>query len=156
MQWSDDKNAGFSAAHPSRLYSPVIDDEVFGYQKVNVRTQRNDPSTGSGRGPSSLFHTMRKVIFARKKHKSFGRGDCQFLHPDSTAVLAYIRQHEDEAILVVNNLSASPQSVSLELAPFSGSSPRDILSGASFPPVADKPCVLDLDPYQYLWLLLAR
>jgi maltose alpha-D-glucosyltransferase/alpha-amylase len=146
MQWSDEGNAGFSTAPPSRLYSPVIDDGVFGYQKVNVRAQRNDPS--------SLFHTMRKVISARKKHKSFGRGDCQFLHPDSTAVLAYIRQHEDETILVVNNLSSSPQSVALELAPFSGPSPRDILSGASLPPVMDEPYVLTLDPYQYLWLVL--
>jgi maltose alpha-D-glucosyltransferase/alpha-amylase len=146
MQWSDDKNAGFSAAHPSRLYSPVIDDDVFGYQKVNVQAQRNDPS--------SLFHTMREMISARKKHKSFGQGDCKFLYPDSTAVLAYIRQHDDETIVVVNNLSSSPQSVSLELAPFSGSSPKDIFSGASFPPVADKPYVLALDPYQYLWLVL--
>jgi maltose alpha-D-glucosyltransferase/alpha-amylase len=146
MQWSDEENAGFSTAHPSRLYSPVIDDEVFGYRKLSVRVQRTDPS--------SLFHTMRKMISARKKHKSFGRGDCRFLHPDSTAVLAYIRQHEDEAIIVVNNLSSSPQSVALELAPFSGSSPRDILSGASSPPVTDKPYVLALDPYQYLWLLL--
>ena len=146
MQWSDEKNAGFSTAHPSRLYSPVIDDRMFGPQKVNVRAQRNDPS--------SLFHTMRKMISTRKKHKSLGRGDCQFLHPDSTAVLIYIRQHEDESILVVNNLSSSPQSVALELAPFFGSSPRDILSGASLPSIADKPYVLVLDPYQYLWLLL--
>jgi maltose alpha-D-glucosyltransferase/alpha-amylase len=146
MQWSDEKNAGFSIAHPSRLYSPVIDDEVFGYQKVNVRAQRNDPS--------SLFHTLRKMISTRKKHKSFGRGDCQFLYPDNAAVLAYIRQHEDESIVVVNNLSSASQSVSLELAPFSGSSPRDILSGASFPLIADKPYVLALDPYQVLWLLL--
>jgi len=146
MQWSDNKNAGFSTAHPSRLYSPVIDDEVFDYQKVNVGAQRNDPS--------SLFHTMRKMISARKKHQSFGRGDCQFMDPDSTAVLAYIRQHDDETIIVVNNLSSSPQSVSLELAPFSGSSPRDILSGTSFPPVAAQPYILALDPYQYLWLLL--
>jgi maltose alpha-D-glucosyltransferase/alpha-amylase len=146
MQWSDEKNAGFSTAHPSRLYSPVIDDEVFGYQNVNVQAQRNDPS--------SLFHTMRKMISTRKKHKSFGRGDCQFLHPDSAAVLAYIRHHEDESILVVNNLSSSPQSVALGLAPFFGSSPRDILSGASLPSIADKPYVLALDPYQVLWLLL--
>lgn len=146
MQWSDDRNAGFSTAHPSRLYSPIIDDEVFGYQKVNVRAQRNDPS--------SLFHTMRKMISARKRHKSLGRGDCRFLHPDSTAVLAYIRQYEDETILVVNNLSSSSQSVSLELTSFSGISPQGILSGASFPPVAGRPYVLALDPYQYLWLLL--
>jgi maltose alpha-D-glucosyltransferase/alpha-amylase len=146
MQWSDDKNAGFSSAHPSRLYSPVIDDEVFGYQNVSVRAQRNDPS--------SLFHTMCKMISARKKHKSFGRGDCQFLDRDSTAVLAYIRQHKDETILVVNNLSSSPQSAALELAPFSGSCPRDIISRASFPLVADIPYILALDPYQYLWLLL--
>jgi maltose alpha-D-glucosyltransferase/alpha-amylase len=146
MQWSDDKNAGFSIAPPSRLYSSLIEDEMFGYRKVNVRAQQRDPS--------SLFHTMRKMISARKKHKSFGRGDCQFLHPDNTAVLAYIRQHDDEAILVVNNLSSSPQSVALELAPLSGFSPKDILSGSSFPPVADKPYVLVLDPYQYLWLLL--
>jgi maltose alpha-D-glucosyltransferase/alpha-amylase len=146
MQWSDDENAGFSIADPSRLYCPVIDDEAFGYQKVNVQAQRNDPS--------SLFHTMRKMVLARKKHKSFGRGDCQFLHPDNTSVLVYIRQHEDETILVVNNLSSFPQSVSLELAPFSSSSPRDILSGASFPSVANKPYVLALAPYQYLWLLL--
>lgn len=146
MQWSDDKNAGFSTAHPSCLYSPVIDDEVFSYRKVNVRAQRNDPS--------SLLHTMRKMVFSRKKHKSFGRGDCQFLHPESIAVLAYIRQYEDETILVVNNLSGSPQLVALELASFAGSSPRDILSGESLPPVADKPYILALDPYQYLWLRL--
>lgn len=146
MQWSDEGNAGFSAARPSRLYSPIIDDEVFSCQKVNVRAQRKDPS--------SLFHTMRKMISARKKHQSFGRGACQFLHPDSTAVLTYVRRYDDEAVIVVNNLSSSPQSVSLELALFSGSSPRDILSEASFPPVADKPYLLALDPYQYLWLLL--
>ena len=146
MQWSDDQNAGFSIAHPSRLYSPVIGDEMFGYQKVNARAQRNDPS--------SLFHTMRKMISARKKHKSFSRGDCQFLHPDNTAVLAYTRRYEGETIIVVNNLSSSPQSVLLELAPFSGSSPRDILSGESFTPVADKPYLFALAPYQYLWLLL--
>ena len=146
MQWSDEKNAGFSTAHPSRLYSPVIDDEVFGYQKVNVRAQRNDPS--------SLFHTMRKMISTRKKYKSFGREDRQFLHPDNAAVLAYIRQHEDESILVVNNLSSSPQLVALELAPFFDSSPRDILSGTPLLSVADKPYILALDPYQYLWLLL--
>jgi maltose alpha-D-glucosyltransferase/alpha-amylase len=146
MQWSDEKNAGFSTAHPSRLYSPVIDDEVFGYQKVNVRAQRNDPS--------SLFHTLRKMISIHKKHKSFGEGDCQFLHPDNAAVLAYIRQHEDESILVVNNLSSSPQLVALGLAPFFGSSPRDILSGASLPSIADKSYILALAPYQVLWLLL--
>ena len=146
MQWSDDENAGFSTVHPSRLYSPVIDDEAFGYQKVNVQTQRNDPS--------STFHTMRKMIAYRKKHKSFGRGVCQFLHPDSTSVLAYIRHYKSETIVVVNNLSPSAQSVALELAPFSGSSPTNIFSGASFPPIADKPYLLALDPYQYLWLLL--
>ncbi len=146
MQWSDEENAGFSTAHPLRLYSPVIDDEVFSYQKVNVRAQRNDPS--------SLFHTMRKMISARKKHKSFGRGDCQFLCPDSVAVLTYIRRYESETIVVVNNLSSSPQSVALELAPLSGSSLRDILSGASFPSVTAQPYILTLDPYQYLWLLL--
>jgi maltose alpha-D-glucosyltransferase/alpha-amylase len=97
---------------------------------------------------------MRKMIASRKKHKSFGRGDCRFLHPDSPAVLAYIRRYGDETIVVVNNLSSSPQSAALELAPFSGSSPRDILSGASLPPLAVKPYTLALAPYQYLWLLL--
>ena len=146
MQWSGDKNAGFSTAHSSRLYSSVTDDEVFGYQEVNVQVQRNDPS--------SLFHTMRKMISTRKMHKSFGRGDCQFLHPAGTAVLAYIRHHEDETILVVNNLSSVSQSVSLDLTLFPGSSPEDMLTQASFPPIADKPYHLGLDPYQYLWLLL--
>jgi maltose alpha-D-glucosyltransferase/alpha-amylase len=146
MQWSDEENAGFSSAHPSRLYSPVVDDEAFGYEKVNVQAQRIDPS--------STFHTIRKMIAYRKKHKSFGRGDCQFLHPDSTSVLAYIRRYKGETIVVVNNLSSSAQSVALELAPFSGSSPTNIFSGASFPPIADKPYLLTLDPYQYLWLLL--
>jgi maltose alpha-D-glucosyltransferase/alpha-amylase len=146
MQWSDEENAGFSAVHPSHLYTPIIDDEMFGYQKVNLRAQRDDPS--------SLFNTMRKMISTRKQHKSFGRGDCQFLHLDNTAVLAYIRNYEDETILVVNNLSSSPQSVSLELAPFSGSSPKDIFSRASFPPVANRPYSLALEPYQYCWLML--
>ena len=121
-------------------------DEAFGYQNVNVQAQRNDPS--------SLFHTMRKMIAYRKKHKSFGRGDCQFLHPGSTSVLAYIRRYESETIVVVNNLSSSPQSVALELAPLSGFSPTDIFSEASLPPISDKPYSLALAPYQYLWLLL--
>lgn len=146
MQWSDEKNAGFSSADPTRLYSPVINDEVFGYQKVNVRSQLNDPS--------SLFHTIRNMILSRKKHRSFGRGDCRFLYPANTAVLAYVRRYQDETVLVVNNLSASPQPVALELAEFSPSSIVDVLSGEPFPTVSDRPYTLALDPYQYLWLLL--
>jgi len=146
MQWSDEENAGFSAARPSAMYSPVNDDEVFGYKRINARLQLLDPS--------SLFHTVRKMILARKTHRAFGRGSCQFLEPQNTAVLAYLRRYEGEDILVVQNLSSSRQSVSLELTELPACLPVDVLTGGTFAPVSRGPYVLGLDPYQYLWLTL--
>ncbi|MBI5955521.1 MAG: maltose alpha-D-glucosyltransferase [Chloroflexi bacterium] len=146
MQWSDEENAGFSVAHPSAMYSPVNDDEVFGYKRINARSQLGDPS--------SLFHTVRMMILARKRHRAFGRGNCQFLGPQNTAVLAYLRRYESEDILVVQNLSSSRQSVSLELPEFPACLPVDVLTGGAFAPVSRGPYALGLDPYQYLWLTL--
>ncbi len=145
MQWSAEKNGGFSTAAPSDLYLPIIEDEMFGYKRVNVQAQRDDPT--------SLLNAMKRLIHRRKRHRAFGRGTCQFLHPENRAVLAYVRQYKKERIVVVNNLSAARQSVSLSLAEFAGASPVDVVSGRALPAITDEPYTLTLEPYQYLWLL---
>ncbi len=161
MQWSDAPNAGFSAADPSQLYSPVIDDPVFGYRSVNVQAQRADPN--------SLFHALRRMILTRKQHFAFGWGDCQFLEPANRAVLAYLRRFKEECLLIVNNLSSTPQTVALELAEFAGVTPVDILKwgrertpharshtlkGGTLPAIASQGYEMALAGYEFLWLRL--
>jgi maltose alpha-D-glucosyltransferase/alpha-amylase len=164
MQWSDGPDAGFSSTDPSRLYSPVIDDEKFGYWRVNVQAQRAD----SG----SLLNAVRHMIAVRKQHRAFGRGDCRFLPSPNPAVLACLRRFQADRILASHNLSSSPQSIALDpsglspselalngvkgrsLAEFAGSAPRDLLTGRSFPTITTAPYRLSLEPHQYLWLAL--
>jgi len=147
MQWSGAANAGFSTTEAENLYLPVIDDEVYGYRRINVEDQRADPG--------SLLNWIRKAIRTRKAHPALGRGDVRFLEAENRAVLAYLRTHEEETILAVHNLSAEEQKVELDLAEFSGSEPVDLLRGAGLPVVAEGPCGLVLERYGYRWLRLS-
>jgi maltose alpha-D-glucosyltransferase/alpha-amylase len=146
MQWSGAANAGFSTAEAEDLYSPVIDDEVYGYQQVNVEAQRSDPG--------SLLNWMREAIRVRKAHPALGRGDVQFLDSGTRSVLAYLRTTGEEAILAVNNLSAEEQRVELDLAEFSGSEPVDLLRGEGLPGVTEGCYRIALGRYGYRWLRL--
>lgn len=148
MQWSADRNAGFSRTDPGQLYSPVIADPVYGYQAVNVEAQL--------RTPSSLLHWMRRLIAVRKSSPVFGRGTLRFLAPANTRVLAHVREYQGEAILAVHNLAASSEPVELDLRDFRGATPVEMLGEARFPPIADRPYVLSLGPYGYYWFRLHR
>lgn len=147
MQWSDAPNAGFSTAAPEALYSPVIDDETYGYRQVNVEAQRADPD--------SLLNQMREMIRVRKAHPAFGRGEIRFLEPNNRAVLAYLRTFGTETLLIVNNLSSEPQVAELDLATFAGSRPNDLYTKEILPVLTDATCQLKLDRYEYRWLWLS-
>jgi maltose alpha-D-glucosyltransferase/alpha-amylase len=148
MQWSRDRNAGFSTAGEGQLYLPVITDPVYGYQAVNVEAQ--------ARQPSSLLNTMKRLIAARQRSRAFGRGTVEFLRPVNQGVLAFVREHEDETILVVANLSERSQPVSLDLARYTGATPFELLGETRFPPIGDQPYFLSLGPHGYYWFRLER
>jgi maltose alpha-D-glucosyltransferase/alpha-amylase len=147
MQWTSDRNAGFSRADPPRLYLPPNTDPVYGYQSVNVEAQ--------GRSTGSLLNWMKRIIAVRKAHRAFGRGTLEFLHPGNRKVLAYLREHEDESILCVANLSRSAQPVELDLSRFNGRVPVEMMGGASFPPVGTLPYFLTLPGHTFYWFRLA-
>lgn len=148
MQWSPDRNAGFSRADPARLYLPPIMDPVYGYESVNVEAQ--------SRSPGSLLNWMKRLIAVRKAHRAFGRGTLEFLHPGNRKILAYLREYEDETILCVANLSRSAQPVELDLSRFSGRVPVELIGGSSFPPVGNLPYFLTLPGYSFYWFSLSR
>ena len=148
MQWSADRNAGFSTATPARLYSPVIMDPVWGYEAVNVEAQHGDPS--------SLLHWMRNMIALRKLFAVFGRGRIEFLEPSNRKVLAYLRRFQDEQILCVANLSRFAQPVDLDLSKLEGMTPVEMLGYVEFPPIQRQPYRLTLAPYSFLWLELQQ
>ncbi len=148
MQWSADRNAGFSRADPDRLYSAPIVDPVYGYQAVNVEAQLR---TGA-----SLLAWMRRLIAARKRSRVFGRGTLRFLAPANTRVLAHVREHGGETVLVVHNLAASAESAVLDLAEYRGATPLELLGGSRFPPIGEAPYVLTLAPHGFYWLRLDR
>jgi len=146
MQWSRDRNAGFSKVDPDGLYLPVIADPVYGYEAVNVAAQV--------RQPSSLLNVMRQLLAARRTSSVFGRGTIQFLRPRNSRVLAYLRTLEDETLLIVANLSAAPQPVELDLAAFAGVAPIEMLGGTTFPPIGRGPYFLSLGPHGFYWFRL--
>jgi maltose alpha-D-glucosyltransferase/alpha-amylase len=146
MQWSADRNAGFSRANPQRLYLPVVIDPPYSYESINVETQRDDPH--------SLLWWMRRTIALRRQHPAFGRGTLTFLYPSNRKVLAFIRAHDGERILVVSNLSRSVQYVELDLSEFRGRVPVEMAGATEFPPIGDLPYLLTLGPYASLWFTL--
>ncbi len=146
MQWSADRNAGFSRANPAQLYSPVIMDSVYGYQAVNVEAQLEDPS--------SLLNWMKSLIAVRKAYQVFGRGSIEFLHPRNRKVLAYIRRYEGTVVLCVANLSRFAQPCELDLSEFQGLTPAEMLGDTPFPPLGELPYFLTLAPYGFFWFEL--
>ncbi|MEW5803115.1 MAG: maltose alpha-D-glucosyltransferase [bacterium] len=148
MQWSGDRNAGFSHANPQKLYLPVIIDPEYHYEAINVENQE--------RSQASLLWWMRQFITMRNSFKSFGRGTIEFLFPENSKVLAFIRQYHDEHILVVVNLSKHPQLVELELSKYAGYIPEEVFSKNAFIPVKNTPYPLTLGSYGYYLFLLRK
>jgi maltose alpha-D-glucosyltransferase/alpha-amylase len=146
MQWSDDRNAGFSAADPVQLYLPVITDPAYSYQAVNVAAQE--------KLPSSLLNTTRRLIAARRRSPAFGRGSIEFLRPRNASVLAYLRRWQDDTLLIVANLSGRAQPVELDLAALEGTVPVEMIGDTRFPPVRREPYVLSLGPHGFYWFRL--
>ena len=146
MQWTGDRNAGFSRADTARLYLPLIVDPVYGYQAINVEAQL--------RTPSSLLNWMKRIIAVRKKARVFGRGTLHFLRPANESVLAHVRTHEGETVLAVHNLSGAAQPVELDLRPWRGHTPVEMLGESRFPVIDDRPYFISLSPYGYLWFRL--
>jgi maltose alpha-D-glucosyltransferase/alpha-amylase len=146
MQWTPDRNAGFSRADPARLFAPVIMDPVYGYQAINVEAQE--------RSPFSLLNWMKRMIALRRHHRTFGRGAIRFLEPSNRKVLAYIREYEGETILCVANLSRNVQAAELDLRAFAGRIPSEMVGGTEFPPIGDLPYFLTFAPYGFYWFLL--
>ncbi|HRC62239.1 MAG TPA: putative maltokinase, partial [Dehalococcoidia bacterium] len=144
MQWTADRNAGFSTADSARLYLPVISDPQYGYQAVSVEAQE--------RSPSSLLNWMRRMIaLRRQRRRVFGSGSLHFLHPENRHILAYLRHHEGEVVLVVANLSRFVQPVSLDLGAYAGCQPIEVIGGGVFPVITEQPYFLSLGPHGFYW-----
>jgi len=146
MQWSPDRNAGFSRTNPQRLYLPPIIDPEYHYESVNVENQQGNPD--------SLLWWMKRLISLRKRFRSLGRGGISFIHPENRRILAFVRQYQDETILVVANLSHSAQQGRLDLSPFKGSSPVELFGRSEFAPVGDDQYLITLGPYGFYWFSL--
>jgi maltose alpha-D-glucosyltransferase/alpha-amylase len=148
MQWSGDRNAGFSSANRQRLYLPVIVDPEYHYEAVNVEAQQGNPS--------SMLWWMKRLIALRKRHPAFGRGSIEFLHPENRRVLAFVRSHEGETILVVANLSRFVQWAELDLSAFQGATPVELFGQVEFPRIGTAPYFMSLGPHAFMWLTLTR
>jgi maltose alpha-D-glucosyltransferase / alpha-amylase len=146
MQWSPDRNAGFSKANPQQLHLPIIIDPEYHYEATNVENQQKNLS--------SLLWWMRRVIAMRKNFKAFSRGSLEFLYPDNAKVLAFLRRHEGETVVVVVNLSRFAQSVELDLSIFAGCKPIEMFSRNPFPTIKKSPYILTLGPHSHYWFVL--
>ncbi len=146
MQWSPDRNGGFSRADPARLYAPTIMDPVYGYESVNVEAQ--------SRSLSSLLSATKRLIAVRKSTLAFGRGTMSFIRPENRSVLCYVRQYQDEVILCVANLSRSAQATELDLSAFNDRIPLEMLGRTRFPAIGELPYMVTLAPYGFYWFQL--
>jgi maltose alpha-D-glucosyltransferase/alpha-amylase len=151
MQWSIDRNGGFSRADPATLVLPPIMDPIYGYQAVNVEAQSINPH--------SMLNWTRTMLAVRRQHQAFGRGTQKFLYPANRKVLAYLREYaedgSDETILCVSNLARTAQAVELDLSVFAGRTPVDIVGGSVFPRIGQLSYLLTLPPYGFYWFVLA-
>jgi maltose alpha-D-glucosyltransferase / alpha-amylase len=146
MQWSADRNGGFSRADPQRLYLPPVMDANYGYQAINVEAQQRDPS--------SLLNWMTRMIRVRKTHAAFGRGGLDFLYPRNRKVLAFLREHEGQTLLCVFNLARSAQAVELDLRQHAGAVPVELTGNSAFPPIGELTYMLTLPAYGFYWFIL--
>ncbi|HEX4214220.1 MAG TPA: maltose alpha-D-glucosyltransferase [Candidatus Dormibacteraeota bacterium] len=146
MQWTADRNAGFSAANRQRLFLPVILDPEYHYEAVNVAIQEANPQ--------SLLNWMRRLISMRKKYSAFGRGSFRLLAPDNRRMLAFMREHGEEQILVIANLSRFPQFAHLDLSGFAGLTPVEMFGHTEFPTINQDPYLFTLGPHGFYWFAL--
>ncbi len=146
MQWSADRNAGFSRANPQQVYLPVVIGPEYHYESVNVEVQQNNPR--------SLLWWMKRLIALRKRSPALSRGSLEFLFPDNRHVLVFLRQHEEERVLVVVNLSRSVQYAELDLSAFRGLVPHELFGGTVFPQIGELPYFLTLGPHSFYWFRL--
>jgi len=147
MQWSPDRNGGFSRADPEQLSLPVLLGPLYGYEAVNVEAQQRDPH--------SLLNWTRRMLAKRQQTNVFGRGSLRFLYPGNRSILAYLREHEGTALLCVANLSNASQPVELDLSDMSGRVPVELLGGTPFPTIGELPYLLTLPPYGFYWFELS-
>jgi maltose alpha-D-glucosyltransferase/alpha-amylase len=148
MQWTGDRNAGFSRADPERLYLPVNANPVYHYQSVNVETQE--------RTPTSLLQWVKRLIRVRQKYPVFGRGSIEFLLPENEKILAYVREDADCAVLCVSNLSRFAQAGELDLRRFAGRVPVELYAETAFPRIGEVPYLLTFAPHGFYWFRLVR
>ncbi|MGH7003878.1 MAG: alpha-glucosidase C-terminal domain-containing protein, partial [Alphaproteobacteria bacterium] len=147
MQWTPDRNGGFSRADPARLFLPPLMDPVYGFQSVNVEAQ--------SRNPSSFLNGMKRLIAARQGRKVFGRGTLTFLYPANRRIFAYLRELGGESVLCVANLGRSAEAADLDLSAFRGRVPVELLGRTNFPPIGDGPYRVTLSGHSFYWFLLA-
>ncbi len=146
MQWSADRNAGFSRGNPQRMYLPIIIDPEYHYEAINVEMQQSNSA--------SILWWTKRLIALRKQFPVFGTGEVEFLHPDNARILAFIRCDSAQRVLVVANLSRYPQYTELDLRKFAGTVPTEIVGRTLFPPVTDQPYPVMLGPHAFYWFLL--
>ncbi|HWU96990.1 MAG TPA: maltose alpha-D-glucosyltransferase [Oxalicibacterium sp.] len=151
MQWTSDRNGGFSRANPQSLVLPAIMDPLYGFQAINVEAQNDDPY--------SLLNWMRRMLQVRSKHRAFGRGSLRLMYPNNRKILAYLREYDAgegmETILCVANVSHASQAVEIDLSAFAGKVPVEMLGGVAFPPIGQLPYLLTLPPFGFYWFMLA-
>lgn len=147
MQWSPDRNGGFSRSDPQRLYLPLIQDTIYGYQAVNVESQQADRS--------SLLNWVRRMVSVRQAHQVFGRGTMTLLYPANRKIFAYVREYDGVSVLCVANLSRSAQAAEIDLSAFAGRVPVELTDRSPFPPVGELPYLFMLPGYGYYWFILA-
>ena len=147
MQWTLDRNGGFSRADPAALVLPPIMDPLYGYGAVNVEAQSRDPH--------SILNWMRRMLAVRSRHPAFGRGTLTLLYPKNRKILAYLREYQGDMLLCVANVAHSPQAVELDLSRFVGRVPVELNAGTLFPPIGELTYLLTLPPYGFYWFALA-
>jgi maltose alpha-D-glucosyltransferase/alpha-amylase len=146
MQWTGDRNAGFSRADFAQLYAPPLMDPVYGYQACNVEAQL--------RTPTSLLRWMKRFIDLRKQHPVFGRGTYEPLTTSNPRIFAHVRTYEDDIALCVHNLARSAQPVELDLSRYEGRWPEEMFGRTRFPRIGELPYLLTLAPRGFYWFLL--
>ncbi len=148
MQWSVDRNGGFSRVDPAKLFLPTIQDPIYGYLAVNVEAQLASPT--------SMLNWLRRMIVVRKAHRALGRGRLRFLYPKNRKVLAYLRELDDETILCVVNVSNAPQAVELDMEEFDGTGLTELTAGTKFPRIGELPYLLTLPAYGFYWFQVEK
>ena len=148
MQWTPDRNGGFSRCDPARLYLPMVMDPVYGYEAINVEAQ--------SRSLASLLSWNKRLISVRKSSKIFGRGSLSFIRPANRSVFVYVRQYQNDVLLCVANLSRSAQAAEIDLSPWRGRIPFEMLGRTNFPPIGESAYVVTLGPYGFYWFQLCE